>query len=275
MHHVVMFSGGAGSYNAAKRVIEKEGAENVTLLFADTKIEDEDLYRFLRKAAEVLGAHLEIIADGRTPWEVFFDERFMGNTRVDLCSRILKRDLMDKWVESNFKPDEVVCYVGVDWTEVHRFERLEPRKLPYVYKAPMCEKPYMDKDQMLEVLKADGIEVPRLYGMGFPHNNCGGFCVKAGQGAFKLLLEKMPERYAEHEAKEEEFRQFIGQDVAILRDRRKSVRRESIGVDPEDSSRDDEIPAAVPLTMKELRERVHCGGPVDEFDLGGCGCAID
>ena len=56
MKHVVFFSGGACSYCTAKRVIENVGKENVVLLFTDTKIEDEDLYRFIDEAAE--NAHI-------------------------------------------------------------------------------------------------------------------------------------------------------------------------------------------------------------------------
>ena len=41
--HLVMFSGGVGSWAAAKRVVERHGTEGVVLLFADTLIEDEDL----------------------------------------------------------------------------------------------------------------------------------------------------------------------------------------------------------------------------------------
>ena len=40
MRHVVMFSGGAGSWAAAKRVVEAHGAASTTLLFCDTRIED-------------------------------------------------------------------------------------------------------------------------------------------------------------------------------------------------------------------------------------------
>ena len=58
--------------------------ERLTLLFADTKTEDEDLYRFLPEAAaNVLDAELVITAEGRDIWEVFFDRRFLGNSRVD------------------------------------------------------------------------------------------------------------------------------------------------------------------------------------------------
>lgn len=256
MRHVVMFSGGVGSYLTAKRVVSEHGADRTLLLFADTKIEDPDLYRFIHQAAAVLDVHLEVIADGRTPWEVFHDHKFIGNTRVDICSRALKRDLMDKWISDRFTPDQVQCYVGVDWTEQHRYDRLAPRKLPYIYKAPLCDPPfYNGKDEMLAELEADGLRLPRLYELGFPHNNCGGFCVKAGHGTFKMLLEKLPERYAEHEAQEQRLRDHIGKPVAILRDRRGGRTR--------------------PMSLKEFRERVQGGEKVDTDDHGGCGCAID
>jgi 3'-phosphoadenosine 5'-phosphosulfate sulfotransferase (PAPS reductase)/FAD synthetase len=56
--HVVMFSGGIGSWAAAKRVAERHGTSTLTLLFTDTLIEDADLYRFLVDAAENVGAKL-------------------------------------------------------------------------------------------------------------------------------------------------------------------------------------------------------------------------
>lgn len=54
MRHLVMFSGGAGSYAAAKRVVAEHGPANTLLIFADTKMEDEDLYRFVGEAVAKL-----------------------------------------------------------------------------------------------------------------------------------------------------------------------------------------------------------------------------
>ena len=56
MKHIVNFSGGVGSWAAAKRVAAKHGTADLTLLFADVLIEDDDLYTFLvRAAANVTG----------------------------------------------------------------------------------------------------------------------------------------------------------------------------------------------------------------------------
>lgn len=245
---VVFFSGGVGSWATAKRVIEKFGASDTILLFADTRMEDEDLHRFLNEASANVGALLVRIADGRTPWDVFFDRRFLGNSRIDPCSETLKRKLADKWLLENCDPKDTVCYVGIDWTEQHRIERLAPRKLPWIYEAPMCEPPYLDKRGMLAWLKQEGIKPPRLYEMGFAHNNCGGFCVKAGQGHFANLLRTMPCRYAFHEEKEQEIRRFLGKDISILKGG---------------------------LTLKVLREKIESRKEIDMFEIGGCGCFID
>lgn len=255
MEHIISFSGGIGSYCTARRVVDKYGPESVTLLFADTLIEDEDLYRFLEDAKRALGAKFVRLCDGRTPWEVFKDERFLANSRIDVCSKILKRNLIDSWIKANYTPEECRIYVGIDWNEEHRYLRLAPRKLPYIYLAPMLEPPLLLKEQMLDLLKADGIEPPRLYRMGFAHNNCGGFCVKAGQGHFKRLLTHMPERYKEHEEKEQEFQRFIGQPVTIMRKMKDGVKFN--------------------YSLKQLRQDVQCGEQIDEFDIGGCGCAFE
>lgn len=248
--HIVMYSGGIGSYFTAKRVVAAHGKENTILVFADTLIEDEDLYRFLRETTQSLGAELLTLSDGRDPWGVFHDERFLGNSRIDPCSKVLKRSLIRDWLEQNRSPKDSVIYLGIDWTESHRLDAAQKYWGDWVVEAPMCDAPYLHKTEMLDALKEEGIEVPRLYKMGFPHNNCGGFCVKSGESQFHLLLKTMPERYKEHEEKEQKLREYLGKDVAILRDRKTKE----------------------PMTMRAFRERVESGEEAAKHDWGGCGC---
>ena len=252
-----MYSGGVCSWNAAKRVVEQYGSDNTLLLFADTKMEDEDLYRFLNEGAEILDTELKILADGRNPWEVFEDVKFLGNSRVDPCSRILKRDLIRKWVEDNYTHEECVIYMGMDWTEGHRLERTQGHWQPYTVKAPMVEKPLLMKEQMLKNAEDAGLEIPRLYKMGFPHNNCGGFCIKAGQAHFNLLLNSMPERYDYHEKQEARLQEVLGKKYTILRIQEKGKKS--------------------PVSLKEFRERVQEKekGMFDTDDWGGCGCFVE
>lgn len=247
-----MFSGGIGSWATARRVVDKHGVDGLVLLFADTKTEDEDLYRFVDEAAADIGGELVRIAEGRTIWEVFRDERMMGSSRLDPCSRILKRQPLRRWLQEHCDPADTTVYLGIDWTESHRLTKALHHWVPWAVEAPLCDEPYLWKQQHIEALRARGIEPPRLYSWGMPHNNCGGFCVKAGISQFVQLLEVQPERYAYHEAQEQAFREMVGKDVAILRDRSGGETR--------------------PLTMTELRERKQNGESMPMFDWGGCAC---
>ena len=90
MQHIVMYSGGLGSWGTAWRLVNR--GQRPVLLFADTLIEDFDLYRFLDQGASCFGLAVEVVIEGRTPWQVFKDVKFLGNNRVDPCSRVLKRE---------------------------------------------------------------------------------------------------------------------------------------------------------------------------------------
>lgn len=263
--HVVMFSGGVGSWAAAKRVAEKHGTADLVLLFADVLMEDSDTYRFLGQAARNCGGELVRITNGLTPWQLFHKEGMMGNSGADLCSRMLKRELMDEWLDLNCDRDETIIYLGIDWSEQHRFfgnkkSRGAKRRyadLGWQSAAPMCDEPYLTKQGMLKLLAAEGIKPPSLYDEGFPHANCGGFCVKAGHAHFAHLLKMRPKVYAYHENQEDTFRENTGKDVSILRDRRGNETK--------------------PLTLRALRERIE-SDPQKSFDdeeWGGCGCAIE
>ena len=260
---VVMFSGGLSSWATARRVVERHGTGGVVLLFADTLMEDADLYRFLDDAAADVGVPVTRIADGRTPWEVFFDEGFLGNSRVDPCSKILKRKLIDAWLKENCDPARTVCYVGIGHEEMHRYDdekgggvRNRAADRGWVYEAPMLERPWKTSDMLRAMAAERGVAIPRLYGLGFAHNNCGGFCVKAGQAQFVHLLRTDRELYLRHEAKEEEFRERFG-DHSMMTDRRGDGKKK-------------------PLTMRALRERYDRDGTYDMFDTStGCGCFVD
>lgn len=262
--HVVMFSSGAGSWMAARRVADQHGTEDLYLVFSDVKGtstsphagEDADNYRFLRQAGWDIGGQLVWLNEGRDIWQVFHDKRFLGNTRQANCSSLLKQRPARQWLEATCDPAETTVYVGIDWTESHRLPAIERAYLPYTAKAPLCEPPYLDKEDVLQALRERGIKPPRLYSMGFAHANCGGFCVRSGQAQFQTLLNVMPDRYAYHEAKEQELREYLGKDVAILRDRRGGTTK--------------------PMTLRQFRERVQAEQiHVDPYDIGGCGCFVE
>lgn len=320
MNHVVMFSGGIGSWATAKRVAERHGIDNLVLLFADTLTEDEDLYRFLvegagqiaginvvdladrarslpkleeddraeeRKAlllalkddANLRIPYLRWIAEGRDIWQVFEDVRFLGNTRIDPCSRVLKREICRAWLQKHCQPEDTTVYIGYDWTEMHRVERAAPFWAPWRVEAPMCDAPYLAKDEMFAELKQHNIELPLLYRLKASHNNCGGGCVKAGIAHFKHLLKVYPERYLWWERKERQMREFLEKPVAILRDRTsaaKCVVCKGAGAVNSQGQLCGECDgtgrATRPLTLREVRENTSL--QADLFDWGDCNCFL-
>jgi len=74
---VVQYSGGIGSWAATQRVIAEHGTADLVLLVADTRVEDPDLWRFVHDSTVAIGVAPTVVADGRTPFEVFRDQRFL------------------------------------------------------------------------------------------------------------------------------------------------------------------------------------------------------
>jgi hypothetical protein len=219
-----MFSGGIGSYITAKRVVAKYGAKNTILLFSDVKGgnenphigEDQDTYRFIEEAAEKLGCELVVLNQGKDIWQVFREQRFLGNSRIAPCSHQLKQKPAKRWIHENTTPGDAIIYVGIDWTEKHRMAAVTKGYAPWLVDAPLMEEPHLTKQQMIELAESEGLQAPRLYSFGFSHNNCGGGCVRAGQAQFKHLLDVMPDRYAEWERQEIAMQDYLGTEVTIL-----------------------------------------------------------
>jgi hypothetical protein len=254
---VVQFSGGITSWATARRVADRYGTDDLALLFADTAAEDPDLYRFLFDAAANIGVPLTSIADGRDPYQVFEDVGFLGNSKIAPCSRVLKQEPCRRWLADNTDPTDTVLYVGIDWSEMERLPGIKAGWAPWLVEAPLCEPPYVDKRGWIIEGRRVGLVEPRLYALGYAHNNCGGTCVRGGQAQWAHTLRVFPDRFLRAEAFEERFRLKHG-DVAILRDRTGGETK--------------------PLPLRVLRHRIESqqqNEPTTLFDTddwGGCGC---
>lgn len=252
MKHIVFFSSGIGSWAAAKRVAAAHGTENLILLFADTGIEDADNYRFLHEAAANVGGQLVVVKSDRDA-DVFANwrsRRAIPNNRMPFCSFDMKHKPCRQWLKENASPADIF-YVGIGWDEIHRLPKIEEGWKPNRVAAPLTEPPYLDKAQMISQAIAEGLQPPRLYSLGFPHANCGGGCVRAGQAHWRHLLKVLPEVFARWEAEELAMQQELGRsDIAIL----KRI------VDGK----------AQPYPLRDLR--LEASAQLDLFDWGGCGC---
>jgi len=263
--HVVNLSGGACSFWAAERVAQRFGTSDLVLLFADVLIEDKELYEFNDWTAEYFGVPITRISREITPWALFRKEGLIGNSGKPICSIRLKREPLDEWHRLNLTPkgslfgEPDTIYVGFDWTEGHRIEALREALPEWQIEAPMAEwKPLWDKCKIISELESLYGKVPRAYRDGFPHNNCGRRCVRAGISHFVRLYQTDPESFLDWEREEletqQEFRRRgIGDHFIVLKDRRNK--------------------GNIPMSFATLRERILANdSTLPKDDWGGCGC---
>lgn len=246
--YFISYSGGLGS--AVSAIIAHENGLDYELIFADTLIEDEDLYRFNDDLAKALNKEIITLTDGRTPWEVYKDKRYIGNTRMAHCSVELKANQVRQYLEGK----EGILVLGMDWSELDRIEKAKKNWAPRGVMSLLVEYSVTRAD-FEDILARYGLVVPRLYKMGFSHNNCGGFCCKAGLKQFKLLLETKPDEYMYHERQMERTMAEIGPTAKpFLRYNKGGTQKY--------------------ITLKEFREDI-LNIEVPQFDNSGCGCFTD
>jgi hypothetical protein len=249
MIHIVNVSGGLASFEALRRTIERHGTHNTVALFADTLIEDDDLYRFLDDQEKVMGIAITRLADGRTPFDVWIDrrmiKRIVRGKRLAQCSLMLKKEIIDRHIDQHYANVPHARVFGYTWDEGHRQNSIQSALAPVPCWFPLSEPPYVDKCDIAEIAKSMGIVPPRLYELGFSHNNCGGGCVWAGQAHWSLLWRKLPDVYARWETEEQRFQQETGTQRTILQG----------------------------MSLQDFRTRVlEPQLSIDEIDFGGCGC---
>lgn len=252
---VVHFSTGLASAEVAFRAMDEY--PEVVLLTADTTVEDADNWRFAREVHAALGSpEWVILCDGRSPMQVGRDEKCVPNNRMAVCSRVLKRELLDRYCKDRWQPDEIIHLLGYDWTEKetrrHRAS-IEAFK-PWVMDSPLMRPPWWQKGDLAAFRALRHIEPPRLYLTGAPHANCGGACVRAGQVEWRRLLLNDRPRYLEWEGEEEKSRNELGKNVAILRHRSGPKKGK-------------------PLPLREFREQLDEKASLfDRSGFGACGC---
>lgn len=258
IHTVGTLSGGVGSWGACRRWIDRNGPDDMVLLFTDVGGdgtnpfvgEDPDTLRFRDEAAANLGVPLVNLRDGRDIWDVFMEKGWLGNSKTAHCSWELKTKPARDWMDANVEPGARVL-VGISVMDAARLPAITQRWEPYQAVAPLMDKPLLWKPQLERQLAALGIKPSRMYDLGFEHANCPG-CVKGGIDHWLRVLIVMPDRFAYAEAREQEFRDRYG-DYSILRDRRGGQTRT--------------------FTLAQLRERYEAGEDVQPSvfdDDGGC-----
>ena len=220
MRVIVAISGGKASAWCADWALKNYPKEDVILYFNDTKWEHRDLYRFLDDLSGYFGKEITFDSDGRTPEELFYDNRALANNRMPFCSRVLKAERLQKFYKdgdllvfgiSEDEPERARRIVGVYRVIGAKTKKWAKLEFPLI-------KEKMTREKVNMWLESTGIKEPLLYTLGFTHNNCSGGCVRAGKKQWKKLYELMPEVYADRERVEREVGEHLGKNVHYFKD---------------------------------------------------------
>lgn len=254
--HIVSYSGGLGSFAVACWVKENYPQDEIWLVFTDTHFEDEDLYRFIDESAKKLGLPLYKIGIVDTPLTLMENDKFLYNSRVANCSKKLKSQPFAKMLKYEDKENTII-YFGIGFEEQHRTQAISK-----AYKGWQVEFPLVNNIiDYNDYLKQYGIKRPRLYDMGFTHNNCGGRCIKGGIGHWIQLLKKDYDRFVE-------MRDFEKRMNIILNNHHNTNKVYSF-LKRYGSS----------YTLEQLERDFQKQGEQLELDfgedIGGCGCFVD
>jgi len=319
-NHIIFFSGGKSSFAVADWVKTNYPDDNILLYFTDTLWENDDLYRFINEASDKLQLPLLTHSAGLNPMQLMFEKKLVFNSMIGDCSKILKMRVasdflkrrkkppIEKWRNRPFLREEdfitgATLYFGIGFDEMHREEAIRKNWSPFPVEMPLIE----NNIWVDETLKKYDIEQPKLYDYGFSHNNCNGRCVKAGQGHYKLLRDKMPDVFREILEQEHYIWMYVS-SYRYLMETETDARfpewlkqRELQELD--DAYRDyfygrakkpklyihptnwlDHRPykrysfmkrEGTPFNIRDLDHEIKSDMQIDLFDIGGCGCFTD
>jgi hypothetical protein len=201
------FSCGAASAVATKLTLANY--PDVVIINAFLKEEDEDNRRFLEDCERWFRHPITIVRDteyGASTLEVFRRKRFIKGLHGAPCSMLLKRRLLSLAVST-----EDIRVIGYTSDEEDRAYDLVENFPDERFEFPLIDYG-LDKSDCLALVNDAGIELPRMYRMGYDNANCIG-CPKGGQNYWQRIRRDFPERFHQFKIIQED----IGSGANFLR----------------------------------------------------------
>lgn len=190
------FSCGAASAVAIKLAIEENrtGAQlPVDIIYCHVKEEDADNARFLRDCEGWFGQKITVLHDKKydgSVVNVMLARRFINSANGAPCTLHLKKEPAREFARNG----DVNVY-GYTAGEEDRLDRWIDANNGRLVSAPLIDR-QLDKGTVLAMVARAGIELPRMYAMGYDHNNCIG-CVKGGAWYWNKIRVDFPERFTQ------------------------------------------------------------------------------
>jgi hypothetical protein len=224
---VVGFSGGVTSAWCGGWALRHYAKDEVVFLFHDTKEEDPDTYRFLREMAAKLDHPITERSDGRSVTELAYDEGMIPNNRAPFCSRILKGEVGERYLQElrNEGVTEIIKVYGFSEMEPDRVQRHTAMGWAqgFIARFPMIEEK-VSKQQAADWCKCEmGVALPDMYEWS-DHANCTG-CFRGGKAYWLAVKEHRPKVFEQRKALEAEFGHTISGRYSLVQIEQEGLKR--------------------------------------------------
>tara|TARA_Y100000034_G_C6760723_1_gene338785 strand:+ start:43 stop:804 length:762 start_codon:yes stop_codon:yes gene_type:complete len=187
---VVWFSCGAASAVAGKFAVKKYG-DKVDLVYCDTGGEHESNISFLHECEKWYDKEIIILKNPKYDdhFDVVRKKKFITNQYgFAYCTHELK---------INMRTDAGYCdsinIFGYTCEEEKRAKKLKEHSMDMITEFPLVDNA-VTKEDCLGIIWQQGIKMPRMYELGYSHNNCIG-CVKGGMGYWNKIRKDFPDAF--------------------------------------------------------------------------------
>lgn len=216
---IAWWSAGIASSVVAKVAQAQYPDRELIIAYCDTSsTEHPDNERFLRECEEWYGQKILRLRSSkyRDTWDVYERTRWLVGIQGARCTTELK-----KMVRREFERPGDLHLFGFTADEPKRAKRFRDNNIELLSGFPLIDRGLTHAD-CAALLRAAGIQIPRMYAMGYRNNNCIG-CVKGGMGYWNKIRVDFPEVFDRMARLERHL------DVAILK-RHKTVNGEKVRV---------------------------------------------
>lgn len=191
--YVAWWSAGATSAVACKLAIEEFGAENVDLIYFQIASSHEDNKRFMADCERWYGKRIECVRGKYDDqFDVIEETGFINGPSGARCTKELKKELRFKIQRERDYAGQIFGF-EYQLKEVNRALRFMDQYQETNPIFPLIKRK-LTKPQCLQIIADAGIELPAMYKLGYPNNNCIG-CVKGGAGYWNKIRIDFPEQF--------------------------------------------------------------------------------
>lgn len=185
---VAWFSCGDASAVACALALKERPNTLVARILLDSEHQDNE--RFAAQCAEWYGVSITNLRSPkyRDSWAVWEDRKYIAGIMGAPCTGELKKAVRFEFQ----RPDD--CHVfGFTSEEAKRAETFRRNNFELNLWFPLIER-NLTKQDCHALVRAQGIELPAMYRLGFRNNNCIG-CPKGGAGYWNMIRDHFPEQF--------------------------------------------------------------------------------